>query len=263
MNRRTMSGRASIGVLALAGTIAALSLGCAARGPRPAPGPTTAAEVVARHVRAIGGAEAVLAGQARTVRGRLEIPSAGLEGAFTVVADRAGNAVTTIELPGLGTIRQGSDGEVAWMLNPMTGPMILDGDTAARALDGAEWDAALFDPADYDVQELLGTVEFRGTPAYRVRMVSRRGAESVHHFSVDDGWLFATEASVETPMGTIPSTTLLSDYREWGGVRFAARTVQELGVAGTQILVVEEVDLADVPEDAFEMPEAIRALLGP
>jgi hypothetical protein len=134
---------------------------------------------------------------------------------------------------------------------------------AARTLDGAAWNATLFGADGHDVREFQGEVDFRGTPAYRVRMVSARGVESVHYFSVEEGWLIGTEAEVETPMGTLPSTTVVSEYREFGGVRFATRTVQEIGPAGTQILVVESVEDNDVPPGTFTVPDEIRTLLEP
>ncbi len=223
----------------------------------------TVEEIVARHVEAIGGADAVAGHSGQTMSGKLSMPAAGIEGTLQVVAARPDRFLLTVEIPGLGAIRQGFDGETAWTLDPMTGPMILEGPARVQLLEQSRWDAALFPAERYEIREFLGEVEFGGAPAWKIRMVTTTGMESFEYFDVASGLLVGNEIEAETPLGAIRVVSSLSEYREFEGVRIPTRLEQDLGPQGKQIMTIEDVVVADVDPSTFDLPDPIRAMVAP
>jgi len=66
--------------------------------------------------------------------------------------------------------------------------------------------------------------------------------------------------TVETPMGKMPSTTMMSDYKEFDGVKIATRTDVE-AMNMKQILVVDSVDYKSIDPAIFNLPPEIKALV--
>lgn len=235
----------------------------AAQDAAPATAAPAVAEIIARHVAAIGGAEAVQGRSGHTMIGKLSMPAAGIEGTLEVVAAPPDKFYLRLEIPGLGAILQGFDGETGWTLDPMTGPMVLEGKARLQVLEQSRWDAALY-PADrYEVQELLGEVDFRGAPAWKVRMVTVTGMETLEYFGVESGLLVGNEIEAETPLGSIRVVSSLADYREFDGLRIPTRLEQDLGPQGKQIMTIEDVVVGNVDPSVFELPDQIRAMVAP
>jgi hypothetical protein len=67
--------------------------------------------------------------------------------------------------------------------------------------------------------------------------------------------------TVESPMGKMPSTTIMSDYKEFDGVKIATRTDVE-AMNMKQVLVVDSVDYKLVDPSIFNLPPEIKALVG-
>jgi len=225
-----------------------------------APDLLPAADVIARHVQAIGGADAVQAQKARVARGRFEMPAAGIAGTFEMKAAQPNRFVMSLEIPGMGTVRQGFDGTTAWAINPMVGPMLLDGEMKGQIEDQSAWDSGLFTAEQYPERETVAREEFNGAPAWKVRMVSKRGTEAANYFDVESGLHVGTTATAETAFGPIETTAVLSDYKDVGGVRMPMRVEQDLGPQGKQVMVFEEVRVEDVSPETFALPAEIQAL---
>jgi hypothetical protein len=223
----------------------------------------TASEIVARHVAAIGGHEAVQRHESQTMTGTLSMPAAGIEGTLSVVAARPDKFLLRIEIPGIGAIRQGFDGETAWTVDPMTGPMILEGRARLQLAEQSRWDAALYPAERYEVQETLGEVDFGGSRAWKVRMVTVTGMETFEYFDVESGLLVGNEITAETPLGPIRVVARLSDYREFAGVRLPTRVEQDLGPQGKQIMTIDNVVVGTVDPSTFVLPDEVRAMVGP
>ena len=61
-------------------------------------------------------------------------------------------------------------------------------------------------------------------------------------------------------MGDFPTTNKVSEYKTFGDILFPTKTVQE--AQGMEVLITTTtVEFDKVPEDTFELPKSIRALL--
>lgn len=119
-------------------------------------------------------------------------------------------------------------------------------------------ESAAIDSMTTVAQDTIG-----GEACYKVKIAYRSGRVSYDCYSVATGLIAGTVAVQESNMGTIEVTTAFSDWKEFGGIKFATRMRQQ-AMGQEQILAVDEV-LFDGADDAaaFELPEAVKALVAP
>ncbi|HXV74945.1 MAG TPA: hypothetical protein VD788_01395, partial [Candidatus Polarisedimenticolaceae bacterium] len=165
-----------------------------------------------------------------------------------------------VTIEGLGTIREGFDGEVGWSTDPMSGPQLKRGQHLLQTKEQALYTSVLFPADQYKMREVVERVEFDGRPAWKIRFVSTNDNESFGYFDVDSGLQLGAELTQRTPMGDIPVRTSFRDYREFDGVMIPTRIEQDLGPAGTQIIEVAKVTSGGVDASRFALPAEIKAL---
>lgn len=241
----------------------ALALAVCAVAPAPAAAQQLpeATQLVQRYVEAVGGREALLAPRSTRIRGTFEMPAAGLTGELEMVLAKPNRIASKVNIPGVGEILTGYDGQTGWSLNPMMG---------ARLLSGAELDAvreqgdplvSVRDPSTYQSMTTVEQTTMGGQACYKVRVVSKSGRESFDCYAVDNGLLVASVSTQDSPMGSVSVTSLLSEYKQFGNVRMATRMTQEaMGQQHTMTITSVEFDVVD--DAAFSLPAEIRALKG-
>lgn len=252
MNASHFGRRALLGALLLATAPAALM----AQGDLP-----PAAELIDRHVEAIGGREALLTPSGSHSIGAFSMPAAGLEARMEVFASTdPARMVSMIEIPGMGTIQQGFTGEYGWSVDPNLGPRLLDGLELAAIQEGVSNEASLRDPSMFTERTTVERTEIDGEACYKVRLVWKSGRETFDCYSVESGRLIASESNEETPMGTIPVVTLMLDYEQFGEILSPTRIVQRM-MGQEQIMTIETVEYGEIDAERFAPPPAIRTLI--
>jgi hypothetical protein len=230
-----------------------------ARGQEPAKLPTPR-EVIDKYVRAIGGRDAILKHRSRAAKGRFEIRNQGLSGDLHMFAAAPDKAMLRIAVSGLGDIVSGFDGSVGWILNPMTGPMLLRGAELQQARDDADFYSELHDEGRFASMEIVALEDFEGRPCYRLRLVRKSGTEDFEFFDTKTALLAGSIVKRDSPIGKIAATHVIDDYREFGGLRIPTRVVQRM--AGLeQVLTIEQMEVDTVDPAVFDPPAEIRALL--
>jgi hypothetical protein len=239
----------------------AAALALAAAAPAAAQELPPAEQLVQRYVQAIGGRDAVLAQRTSRTRGTFAMPAAGLSGELEVVMAPPGRMSTTVEIPGLGTIRSGYDGTVGWSVDPMMG---------ARLMTGAELDAlreqanplmAVRDASLFRGMETVRRHEMGGQPCWEVRATTVGGREILDCYHVETGLLVAQTSTSESPMGSMQATNHFSEYREFGGVLLPTRMTQE-AMGMQQVMTITSVEFDGVDAADLEPPAEIHALMG-
>lgn len=219
-----------------------------------------AADLLARYIEAIGGREALLAHETTRTKGTFSMPAAGLRGEMDIVTGSPNRMVARITIPGLGAILNGFDGEVGWAKDPMMGARILQGEELKTMRDQSHELASLRDSSVVVSMETIERTEIDGRSCYKVRVSWRSGRESFDCYSVETGLMVASIHVQESPMGSVEMTSVMSDYKEFGGIVMPTRIVQR--AAGTeQIMVIDSVEYDAVDASAFEPPPEIKALL--
>ena len=223
----------------------------------------TGRALIDRYVQAIGGRDAVL--RHRTIRyvGTFEMPAAGMKGDLSVVQAAPNKTSMTMTLPGMGQMSQGFDGTTGWSINPMQGPRVLEGKELEQLREDAGPSAMLRSADRIRSAETVELTSMGGEACYKVRITYNSGRESFDCYSPTTGLLVGMTQRQESPMGTVDVTTLLTDWKEFGGLKTATRLRQQM-MGQEQIMTIDRLEF-DRPEDAkaVEVPEQVKPLVKP
>jgi hypothetical protein len=216
--------------------------------------------IVDRFVQVSGGRDAMAKHQSRRAVGRISMPAQGVEGDVEILAARPALMRLRMTIPGVGEIQSGYDGKVAWSVNPLTGPMLMQGKSLAQTRADADFDSALHPDTQYTSLETVEKTTFEGRSAYKIRAVRTTGDEDFEYFDVENGLMLGAEVTRESPMGPVKATHITTDYKDFGGVKTASRIVQRL-MGTEQIITISDVEYDKVDKTAFDLPPAIQALV--
>jgi hypothetical protein len=219
------------------------------------------ADVIARYIKAT---HIDLLERHNSIRstGKIELPAAGISGTVVELRAMESTVVSTMTLVGRGESRSGFDGEHGWSIDPANGPRLISGDELNERRTSANFRAPLRDSTLYRTRETLEVAEYAGQKCYKLRMVTQTGRESLECYSVDTGLLVASVRKVNSPMGSVDNVSLYSDYKEFGGMLLASKTVSE-SLGQRRVITVEGVVFDEVKPAELELPPQVKALIRP
>ncbi len=217
-------------------------------------------EILERYLQQIGGREVLAGIHNRQVRGTVEIRPVGLKGFLAVYQARPNRYYAQMDIAGQMTIRQGTDGEVVWELNPMTGPRIIKGQEKALLLSQYAFDETRYRETCDNIQ-CLGVERIEGQPCYKV-VQSVKGAMPITvYYSKETGLAMKACYTILDAMGPQDVETIMTDYRPVDGVLYAHRTVQKVKNVETVTLIESIKHNVVMDKQQFDLPEAIRTMV--
>ena len=220
----------------------------------------TPAALLARFIDATGGEEAWRSHTSSTYKGKFGISAMGMEGDMVVYAAAPNKVSIRIEMAGMGSMNQGYNGEAGWSENPMTGSALLEGDQLDQMVEQANFYGPLVYDEIYPSQETVELSEFNGESAYKLRLLNAAGKETLQYFSEESGLLIGTQGMQSSDMGEAEVIAVIGDYKDFDGLKLPSKTTAEvMGMEITQ--TIDEVTWDEVPENAFEPPPSIKALM--
>ena len=259
---RAFLAAATLGVVAApAGAQATAHTGHAAPATaKPAASLPTPRQIVDKYIAAIGGRDALVKRSSSTMRGTFEMPAAGLRGEVVGHMAKPNKMVMSITFPGIGEIRNGFDGTTAWQIDPTSGPRVLEGAELAQAQIQADFLAALHDEKSFTSMETVELADFEGKKAYTLRLV-RAGTDTVYeYFDAESGLLVGTRATRDTQMGPMTATSVMANYKDFGGVQMPTTTT--VRTMGQEIVMsVTSIEWDKAEPAAFELPPEIKVLV--
>lgn len=169
-------------------------------------------------------------------------------------------SVSKIDIPSMGEMRQGFDGKVAWMSNPMQGPSLITGPQFEAQREESNPENYSRITPSIASSETVEKTTLNNKECYKVKHTWKSGRVSHDCFAVEDGMIVWTQTKTPTQMGEIEITTTFDGYKDFGGIKRATTTTMDQG--GTQIIITLqswEWDTVDPKE--FELPPEIKALV--
>jgi len=247
--RRTLSALALASLLPVVGSAQALPDGKA---------------LIAKHVAAIGGREALDKHTSLHQTGTFSMPAMGIEGPVHIYRAKPSLFLSQITLGSFGEMAQGYDGTTAWAIQPMQGAAVMTGDQAAQFKQQADFFADFPDVAKYSSIETVGLEDFEGRKCYKVKLVKADGSgEAMQYFDAETGLSAGMVRSIENPqMGKIEITVVLSDYKDQGGLQMPSKTIQKTP-QGDVVLTFTGYEWDKVEPKVFELPDAVKAMVKP
>jgi hypothetical protein len=144
-------------------------------------------------------------------------------------------------LAGMGEVLSGTDGQNAWSVNPMQGPRVLEGKEKDTQLEQADFYGMLYDADRYTSIANEGAVDFGGEKTWKLKFVRKGTAtETWRYFSIASGLEIGSETTMTSEMGSIQTSTVVSDYKTFGGIKFATKAQTTLGPQ-TMIMTIKDV----------------------
>lgn len=219
-----------------------------------------AKDLIAKYVAAVGGVDAFKKHKTVRVKGALDIPAQGMSGTMQMLSRLPNETIMKIEIPGIGEIKQGSIGDVAWYSNPMQGSRVITGKEAEAMTEGPDPLNYLRLGSNITSSETIEKATYDGKECYKVKHTYKSGRTTTDCFSLADGLIVATVAKAATPMGEIEQTTLLSGYKDFNGMKRPTTMVIETQ-GFQQVLTISEVTFDDVQDAEMTLPPDIQAQL--
>lgn len=227
--------------------------------------------LVDRHIKEVGGREAILSHKSMHVKGTLAIPSSGITGPIEIFGAANPDRVTVkTTVPGIGEIMEGYDGSHGWILSPMTGPMLKVGKELQQTKFDADFYSELRDPKKYiSVKTVEKTACPEATPAakpaegrqcYKVALSRVDGVEDIDFYDAGTGLRAGGINTRESSMGTITLTSAIGGYKKFGNILVA--TTQSQKVMGVeQTITLSSIEYDKVDPAVFAPPAEIKALI--
>lgn len=219
----------------------------------------SADDLIAKYIKAIGGAAAIGKIKTRVVNGTFELPDMNMSATMTNFVSPP-NMYSEIDLAGMGTVTRGISEGIAWEINFMTGARILEGAEKASSIQQASIEPFVnwkefYKSAETQAEETVGDA-----PAYKVLLTQEEGPASTVFFDKESGLIVQMIAA--TPEGGMATSTI-SDYKEVDGVKIA----HEVSVEGGQFNLVISFNTVeqnvDIPASTFALPDEIKSLQTP
>ena len=219
-------------------------------------------ETVYNHfIAATGGKAAYAARHSLVEHATIDFAKQGLMGSLTIYESAPDHYLGLTELPGIGKIATGSNGEVAWENTALQGPRIKQGVERADALREGAFNAPLYWQKLYPKAETTGSETVEGHDCYKVVLTPKEGKPMTEFYDKKTGLMIKTMATVTSQMGDVNAEILYDDYRKDGDVLSPHRMVNR---AAQQEFVIQinsvEVN-PDLPKDRFDLPSEVQALL--
>jgi hypothetical protein len=220
----------------------------------------TGREIVDRHVAAIGGAAAYKTIRSMHATGSMAMPAQNISGDVELFAARPNRQLLRVNIAGVGQAETGYDGKVGWSLDPVTGATLMTGRQLAEMIDSAIFDSTLYLPEHLKEITTVGRETFDKRQAFRVKIVSVTDVERFEFFDVDSGLQLGTEARRQTPLGVVPVTTFVRDYKPFGALQLPTSVVQSL-LGFEQVMTITSYEFNGVRDEIFALPPQIKALI--
>jgi len=234
----------------------------AAETPAPQEKLPTGEEVMELAIEAAGGKEVLAKTHNRVAEGTMEVKGVGLKGSLVAYQARPNKTYTKIEIEGVGTIEKGTLGTVAWEVSALTGPRIVEGGERAILLLLSHFDETTY-AERLEKIECVAVEEIEGEPCYKLIATpkDKKAPPITTYFSKESGLAVRLDLAYPHQMGTIQVESLLDDYREVDGLSLPHHTVEKAMHMETHITVSSYKHNVELPDDRFELPKVIQALV--
>lgn len=222
----------------------------------------TGEEVLDRAIEASGGKEVIAKIQNRVVEGTMEIKGLGIKGTLVAYQAKPDKTYTKIEIEGVGAIEKGTDGKVALEVSAMTGPRVSEGGERATLLLLSHFDETTF-AERLEKIECVGIEEAQGETCYKVVATpkDKEAPPTTIYYSKESGLTVKLDLTFPHQMGKIHLENTMDDYREVDGLLLPHHSVEKAMHIETHVTLSDCKHNVELPDDCFELLDAIKALL--
>lgn len=224
-----------------------------------AAGLPAARDLIDAHIAASGGAEAYAKSGDGTTKVQMEIVENGMKLDLTMYG-RGSDRASLMAIPGAGDFRTGYSSGVAWSMDPMNGPRLLEGREREQIIEQGNPRISMRDPGVIVSATTVALSDSEGRQCYRVEIKWTSGSETADCYGTEDGLLLSTESVVASPMGDMKQISHMSEYKNFGAIKLPGK-MKGKAAGMTQLITIQSYDPAAPAAEVFALPMAIEALV--
>jgi Protein of unknown function (DUF620) len=192
----------------------------------------------------------------------VEFAKQGIKGTLTIYQAAPDKYLGLTELPGIGKISTGSNGEVAWENTSLQGPRVKQGAEKDDAFREGAFNADLNWQKLYAKGEIAGVEVVEGHECYKLVLTPKEGNPVAEYYDKNSGLLIRTTTTVSSQLGEIPAEILYSDYEKDGSGVLSAHRLVNRAAQQEFVIQIQSIETnVDLPKDRFDLPPEVQALV--
>ncbi|MGH9801281.1 MAG: hypothetical protein ACRD82_13020, partial [Blastocatellia bacterium] len=222
--------------------------------PKPAAALPTVDEILDKHVKAVGGKEAIEKVTSRVEKGTFEMPTFGVSGSIETYAKAPNKRAMFIDLGGVGKAENVFDGTKGWASNPQSGLHEQTGGELDATKRQADLHGDLKIKSHYTKMEVKGKEKVGDAEAYVIEATPSKGKPEKLYFDASSGLLVRLDIEVESEQGSLALQIFTEDYKPVDGVK-VPHTIRQVSEAFSMTIKYTDVKQNVTVDDAkFNKP---------
>ena len=185
-----------------------------------------ASAILGDAIKAMGEPDAWNAHKTAHLSMTMSFQAVGITGTAERFATSKDQVLVVTKIPGVGEVREGSNGKVFWSQDPINGLRLLDGAEAEQARSESVWNPELRVNDLYRKVDSMNEAGPDGKPLECVVLTPKVGPSVTRCYDPATHLQVLEKGVRPTPQGDTPYTSTVSDWRVAGGLKspFALET---------------------------------------
>ncbi len=220
-----------------------------------APKTRTPQAILADAVKATGGAAAWNAHKTAHFKMQTTLQGMSMGGSGERFQTSADKALTILDMSGIGRVREGHNGKVAWTEDPLQGIRYLEGQEAEQARIGSSWNAEMH-AAELFVKLETATEPGPGGTTLECVVATPKLGQPLRSCYDPATHLQVSQSGVRSgPQGDMPFRATVGDWRDVGGVKIPFESSAQLGPISTVDRVLSVTFDEPLDDKMFDPPK--------
>jgi hypothetical protein len=213
-----------------------------------------AQHVFDRYAEAIGGLEAYEAIESARIEMAMEIPAMNMSMKMSVTFLAPDRFLMDSTIPGMGSTKQGFDGEKGWSIDPIQGSRELKGEELEKLRSDVDFQEGLRLAEKYISASVTG---ISGEGLIEVIAIAKLGGQEEKLYFEKETGLLRAKDSIENmgEQGEIPVTTHIKSYQSFGDLQLVVHEEADVMGANMIMRLTSFEPNIEVDPSIFQMPE--------
>jgi outer membrane lipoprotein-sorting protein len=217
----------------------------------------TVDDILAKNAASKGGLEKLQGVSSMKMTGKMSFGP--MEAPFVLSKKRPASMKVDFTIQGM-TASQAFDGTTGWAVMPFLGKKEAEemgGDELKAVKEQADFDGPFIDYAKKGNKiELVGQDQVEGSPAYKLKLLTREGTESVVYLDATTFLEIRIESKRKVQGQEVETVTTIGNYQEVEGMLFPFWIESKSkGAPAGQVITIDKLELNSAMDDeAFRMP---------
>ena len=216
--------------------------------------------LIEKSIESAGGREKLSAIKSMSISGEISMPAQNINGTLQVHI-KPEKASIIADLPGIGQIKSGIDGDIAYEVSDVMGARLLSEDEKKQLLDGMNPDDQFEKYLKLKDMKVTGPEKVDDSEAWKLTGTNESDDEESHWIDTKTYRALKSKMVINHQMGKMPVEIHFKDYKTIDGIPFPSTISNTVGPA-TMVMKLNDVKINPEIEDAkFTLPPEVKKLV--